>query len=100
MKITDTYQDRQKTAAAAKARMVARLAARPGADDPATLERAAERKAIDEARTARHAARREAEAAEASAREEAALAQITADQDAAKAKRDARYAARKRRTGQ
>lgn len=107
MKVIDTFKDRQKTAADAKARLVAKLATRPAADDPAVIARAAERKAVEEARIARQAERREAEAAEeiaraaeAAAREEEAARQLAADQEAAKAKRDARYAARKQRAGQ
>ena len=50
MKNIDDFQGRRKTAVAAKARMLAKLAARPGADDPAVIARAAERRTIDEAR--------------------------------------------------
>ncbi|WP_041782295.1 DUF6481 family protein [Ancylobacter novellus] len=97
MKNIDNFQDRQKTAVAAKARMLAKLAARPGADDPAVIARAMERRTIDEARKARQAERQKAEAAKEKARQEADAQEAAADKASAKARRDARYAARKLR---
>lgn len=99
MKNIDSFQDRQKTAAAAKARMLAKLAARPDANDPSVIARAAERKAIDEARAVRQAERTEATAAAERLRNEAAAQQCAAEEASAKAQRDARYAARKMRAG-
>lgn len=97
MKNIDDFQDRRKTAVAAKARMLAKLAARPGADDPAVIARAAERRTIDEARKARQAERQKVEAAKERARQEAVAQEAAADEASAKARRDARYAARKLR---
>ncbi|QFR31918.1 DUF6481 family protein [Ancylobacter sp. TS-1] len=99
MKNIDSFQDRQKTANAARERMLARLASRPAADDPAVLARAAERRAIDEARSARRVERQEADAAQERQRIEAAAEHIAKNEADAKARRDARYAARKLRTG-
>ncbi|MCB4770475.1 DUF6481 family protein [Ancylobacter sp. Lp-2] len=95
MKITDTFEDRRRTSAAAKARLLANLATRPSADDPAVISRATERKTINKARVARQVARQEAAAAAVLA-SDAAAATAKAE---AKAKRDERYAARKRRSG-
>lgn len=97
MKNIDNFQDRQKTAVAARARMIAKLAARPGTDDPGVIARAAERRAIDEARRARQAERQEAEAAKEKARQEAVAQKTAANEANARARRDARYAARKAR---
>jgi hypothetical protein len=105
------FADRLQSAAKARQAMLQR-ARMPAADDPAVLKRKAERQAIVAAREARReakereakeqAAREEAEKAEQAAiaalkaREEADLA--VAEQAEQKAKRDARYAARKKRT--
>ncbi|WP_029353400.1 DUF6481 family protein [Bosea sp. 117] len=97
MKNIDSFQDRQKNAVAAKARMIAKLAARPGTDDPVVIARAAERRTIDEARTARQTERQNAEAAKEKARQEAVAREAAADEASAKVRRDARYAARKLR---
>lgn len=97
MKMIDSFQDRQKTAAAARARMIAKLAAQPGAGDPTVIARATERRAIDEARTIRQAERQEAAAAK--EKWDAAARQVAANETDAKAQRDARYAARKLRVG-
>jgi hypothetical protein len=113
-----TFEDRRAAAAEAKKALVERFKARPPADDPEVLARAAERKAIQEAREIRQGERakqkaleeearlREDEArkaAEAKAAEEAeAKAAEQAARDEAiraerKAARDAKYAARKAR---
>lgn len=113
-----TFNDRRDEAAAAKKALVERFKARPPADDPAVLARAAERKAIAEARDGRSAERakkkaeedlqRQAEQrakqeAEARAAEESAarVVEQTARDEAIraerKAARDAKYAARKAR---
>lgn len=114
-----TFTDRRDEAAAAKRALIDRFKARPPADDPAVLARAAERKAIAEARDVRTAERakqkqeqdlqRQAELraqqeAEARAAEEAAakaadqVARDEAIRAERKAQRDAKYAARKART--
>jgi hypothetical protein len=72
------YEDRRDAAAEAKKALIERFKARPPADDPAVLARAAERKAIQEAREIRAAER----------------ARLKAERKAA---RDAKYAARKAR---
>ena len=113
-----TFKDRREAAADAKKALVERFKARPPADDPAVLARAAERRAIQEARELRQAdrarLRAEEEAAKAredearkAAEEQAALeAAAKAAEQAArdeairaerKAARDAKYAARKAR---
>ena len=116
------FADRRQTANEAKKALLDKFKARPAADDPAVLARAAERKAVADAREQREAERREqkrlkeetearesaerAAAAEAAARAEAeskaqaehdAVARLLADEAERKAKRDARYAARKAR---
>jgi hypothetical protein len=104
------YEDRRDAAAEAKKALIERFKARPPADDPAVLARAAERKAIQEAREIRAAerARLKAEddarrALEAAAAEEAEkrAAELAARDEAIraerKAARDAKYAARKAR---
>lgn len=104
------FGNRLEAAAVARQAML-RRAARPAADDPKVLQRAAERQAIAEARKARieakaqaakdQAAREEAEKAELAAaaalktREEADRMVATLAEQ--KALRDARYAARKKR---
>jgi hypothetical protein len=108
-----TLTERRADAAAAKQAMLQKLKERPGPDDPAVIARAAERKAIAEARDARMQAR--AAAAEQARIEEAArlaeeerqrviaaqeaeeerLLMVAADEEAKKRARDARYAARK-----
>jgi len=104
-----SFGDRLQKAAEARQAMLHR--AKRSADDPGVLQRAAERQAIVAAREARkeakaraaaeQAVREEAEKAEQAAiaalkaREEADLA--VAAQAEQKAKRDARYAARKKR---
>lgn len=116
------FADRRQAADEAKKALLEKFKARPAADDPAVLARAAERKAVAEAREQREAERREqkrlneerearesaerAAATEAAARAEAearaqaeqdAVARLLADEADRKAKRDARYAARKAR---
>ena len=112
------YNERQNASAKAKQVLLEKFKAKPAPDDPAVLARAAERRAIADAREIRAAERRairDAEAvkqaaeqasreleAQARAAEEARLAaeqvardlQRKAEQQAA---RDARYAARKAR---
>ena len=103
-----TFQDRREAAAEAKKALVERFKARPPADDPEVLARAAERRAIQEARELRIAERNKKKAeeealrAEAAAREAEARAAEAARRDEEiraerKAARDARYAARKAR---
>lgn len=107
--------ERLERAAKAKQQILEKFRARPAADDPAVLARAAERKAIAEAREARdkeRAERKAKEAAERAAREaiekterearerREAVAKVIRDAaDAAerKAERDRKYAARKAR---
>jgi hypothetical protein len=112
------FDERQSASAEAKRALLAKFQSRPPADDPEVQARAAERKAIAEAREARLAERRverEAEMAKQAAEREAALAaealrrkeEEAAAVEAAraeallkleqKAARDARYAARKAR---
>ena len=113
-----TFTDRRDEAAAAKRALIERFKARPAADDPAVVARAAERKAVAEARDARTVERnkrkeeqdlqRQAELrtqqeAEARAADEAVAKAVeqTARDEAIraerKAQRDAKYAARKSR---
>ena len=112
------FGERQTASAEAKRAILAKFQARPAADDPEVQARAAERKAIADAREVRMAERRlerEAEAARQAAEREAAMAaealrrkeEEAAAADALrreallkleqKAARDARYAARKAR---
>ena len=112
------FGERQSTSAEAKRAVLAKFQQRPSPDDPEVQARAAERKAIAEAREARLAERRverEAEAARQAAEREAAAAaeairrreeEVQAAEAARaealhkleqKAARDARYAARKAR---
>ena len=126
MKKADDLADRRKAATAAKAALLEKFKARPAADDPEVLAKAAARQAIAAAREERIAARQleerlkreqreaeeaiaaeaariEREAAEAAAAEERAAAELARKpkpplSDAElKAIRDARYAARKMR---
>lgn len=113
-----TFTDRRDEAAAAKRALIERFKARPPADDPAVVARAAERKAVAEAREIRTVERskkkqaedlqRQAELrmqqeAEARVAEEAAAkaveqaARDEAIRNERKAQRDAKYAARKSR---
>ncbi len=113
-----TFTDRRDEAAAAKRALVERFKARPPADDPAVLARAAERQAIAEAREKRAAERavikaeqdeqRKAEeqarlaaeaqaAADAEAKAAEQMARDEAIRNERKAARDAKYAARKAR---
>jgi len=112
------FVDRQSASAEAKRALLAKFQSRPPADDPEIVARAAERKAVAEAREQRLAERRAERAAEAARlaaereaaaaadaarkREEEAAAQEAAREEALlrlkqKAARDARYAARKAR---
>lgn len=113
-----TFTDRRDEAAAAKRALVDRFKSRPPADDPAVLARAAERKAIAEARDIRSTerakvkaeedlqrqaearARQAADALEAEEAEKKAAEQVNRDEairNERKAARDAKYAARKAR---
>ena len=111
----DDFAERRKTADAAKARLLDKFKARPLADDPAVLAKAAARDAIIIARNERQAiqlrerqALREAHEAE-QARVKLALvaeaeqaerdraAQAIVDEIEKKVQRDERYAARKLR---
>lgn len=117
-KKTDTFANRQTSAAEAKRKVLEKFKAQPAADDPVVIARLAAQKLAGEARALRQAeAQRRAEekaaaiAAEKAAiaaqkqreAEEAAQAVIDAKRRAAellveqKAARDARYAARKKR---
>lgn len=105
--------DRLSDKAAAKQALLRKLQARPGDDDPAVMARAAERRAIVEARAERVAAKAAAAAQaaiELAAREKAAeaerllaaeraeqerLEQEAAIEEQKKRARDLRYAARK-----
>ena len=112
------FTDRQSASAEAKRSVLAKFQARPPADDPAVLARAAERQAIAEAREARMAERRREREIEAARREAERLAAEAAEAERRKAEearlaeearaeallklqqkaaRDARYAARKAR---
>ena len=113
------YDVKERLARAAEARQKAleKFKARPGPDDPEVIKRAAERKAIAEAREAREKeraiikAREDAERAEREAKEKAerearekreAIEKVIRDAAEAaerKAERDRRYAARKARQG-
>lgn len=116
------FRDRLSTAENARKAMLERVRAKPGADDPAVVERKAARQAISTAREARLAERETAKIAEqarkaaddearqvaeheqrvvqeandATAKVEAAERQIALEAEQ-KAARDARYAARKAR---
>lgn len=113
-----TFEDRRAAAAEAKKALVERFKARPPADDPEVQARAAERRAIQEARDIRIAeraklkaedevrraqedeARKAAEAtaaAEADARAAEAARRDEEIRAERKAARDAKYAARKAR---
>lgn len=113
-----TFEDRRASAAEAKKALAERFKARPPADDPEVLARAAERRSIQEARELRQAERSKQKAAEEAARlredearkiaeaAAAAEAEAKAAEQAArdeairaerKAARDAKYAARKAR---
>ena len=104
-----SFADRQKAALEARKSILEKFRAKPGLNDPAVLQRQAEREAQAaeraKAKLAREAAKAEQKAREAEAAAEAA-AQILREQEAAaaaefaleaerKAARDARYAARK-----
>lgn len=112
------FTDRAEAAAAAKKAMLEKFRAKPASDDPAVLARAAERKAIAEARDVRAEERRkfrEIEEARRIVEDQARLAELAAQAEAEaqrkveqaardeeikaqrKAERDARYAARKAR---
>jgi hypothetical protein len=93
------YSERAAASANAKKALLEKFKAKPPPDDPAVLARAAERQAIAEAREQRAAERRaakEAEAARRAAEQAARDLQLKAERQAA---RDARYAARKARSG-
>lgn len=95
-----SFADRRDRALEARKALLERFTARPEPNDPAVLARAAERKAIQDARAARAVERDAAKAAgEAAAAAEAIerAEREAAAQTAAKAQRDARYAARKAR---
>jgi len=83
--------DRLSDKAAAKKALLSKFQAQPGPDDPAVQARAAERKAIAEARAERQAAK----AAAAEQAEQERLAREAALQEEKKRERDRRYAARK-----
>jgi hypothetical protein len=105
LKVPD-LAERRNTAASAKARLVEKLRARPAADDPAVVARAAERLAVSEARAARQAvrereeeARREAIRVQQQIEAEARAAEEAAVKAAAQAEAMARQQADKDRAG-
>jgi hypothetical protein len=75
MKPLDSFAERRKAAADAKARLIDQFKARPGPDDPAVRAKAAARQAIAEARAKRENERLLAEKARREAAEELAAAQ-------------------------
>jgi hypothetical protein len=106
-----SFADRQKAAQEAKQNILNKFRAKPGPDDPAVMQRQAEREALaaerTKARLAREAAKAEQKAREAEAaaqaaaqlareKEEAAAREIALETER-KAARDARYAARKKK---
>jgi hypothetical protein len=106
-----SFADRQKAAQEARKNILNKFRAQPGLDDPAVMQRQAERQAQAaeraKAKLAREAAKaeqaaREAEAAAQAAaqaareKEEAAAREVALEAER-KAARDARYAARKKR---
>jgi hypothetical protein len=100
----DSFSERRDAALKAKQALLEKFRARPKADDPAVLERQAERLATGAAREKRAAerkvAREEAAAravAERAAHEAEVKARAIALEAEQKAKRDARYAKRKAR---
>ncbi|MFT0862301.1 DUF6481 family protein [Ancylobacter sp. G4_0304] len=82
MKNPDNFAERQKAVQASKARLLERFKARPSADDPVMQAKAAERRAVEEAREARRAAREEAERARREELEAEARAREAAEQEA------------------
>jgi hypothetical protein len=76
-----SFQERQKLMAEAKKALLEKFMARPAADDPDVIERAAQRAAIVVAREARAAERARRKAEELAARQ----AQLKADEEARKA---------------
>jgi hypothetical protein len=108
-----SFADRQKAAQEARKSILEKFRAKPGLDDPAVIQRQAEREAQAadraKAKQARDAAKaekkiRDAEAAEQAAaqiareKEEAAAKEVALEAER-KAARDARYAARKGNKG-
>jgi hypothetical protein len=106
-----SFADRQKAAQEARKNILNKFRAQPGVDDPAVLQRQAERQAQAaeraKAKLARDAAKAEQKVRETEAAAEAA-AQVAREKEEAaarevaleaerKAARDARYAARKKR---
>lgn len=92
-----SFADRRASAAIAKQAMLEKFKTRPGEDDPAEIERKAERSRIAEARTARLAekqAAREAEEALRAAEREAAAVAAEAERIAAEQAQIAEQAAR------
>jgi hypothetical protein len=75
MKSFDSFAERRKTAADARARLIGQFKARPAPDDPAVLAKAAARQAIAAARTQRENLRKLREAAQREAAEELVAAQ-------------------------
>jgi hypothetical protein len=106
-----SFADRQKAALEAKKNILNKFRAKPGPDDPAVMQRAAEREAqatlraqaklIRDAEKAEKKIRDAEQAAQAAAqlardKEEAAAREVALEAER-KAARDARYAARKKR---
>jgi Family of unknown function (DUF6481) len=106
-----SFADRQKAAQEARKNILNKFRAKPGHDDPAVMQRQAEREAQAadraKAKLAREAAKAEKKIRDAEAAEQAAALLAREKEDAAaretaleaerKAARDARYAARKKR---
>lgn len=104
-----SFADRQKAAQEARKSILEKFRAKPGADDPAVIQRQAEREAQAadraKARLARDTAKAEKKIRDAEAAEQAAAQLVREKEEAAakefaleaerKAARDARYAARK-----
>jgi hypothetical protein len=113
----DSFQDRLKSASAAKKTTLSKFNSRPTADDPAVVQKVADRVAVSAARDTRASKRRQEKEADALAKQTAAveakaLLRVEEDERAAqealkqkaipteaekKARRDARYLARKTR---
>ena len=98
-----SFADRQKAAQQAKKDILNKFRSQPGVDDPAVIQRRAEREAQAaeraKAKLAREAAKAEQKIrdAEAAAQAAAQLAREKEEAVAREAARDARYAARKKR---
>ena len=97
----DSFEERLKRAAEAKQAALAKLRARPAADPALVAEQQARQQRREEAEAAKRAAKAEAARIAAEAKAAAVEAEETAPaaptEEELKARRDARYAARKKR---